>query len=127
MSLKHDIEQHPDFWSKEIVAALEDYKNGKSEKKLRKFVDREISENYYSELIKRYRIIHLINKDKRDRERARKIKDTLCSILALVILFGSMFITAGEIVVRDGKGSALVYVVLFLWAVKYAASSKQNK
>ena len=41
MSLKHDIAEYPEMWSKEIVAALEDYKNGKrnSKRKLRKFVN----------------------------------------------------------------------------------------
>jgi hypothetical protein len=57
MSLKHDIEEYPEMWSKEIVAVVEDLKNGKrnAKRKLRKFVNREISPYYYNELIERYK------------------------------------------------------------------------
>ena len=60
MSLKADIEQYPERWSKEIVAAVEDLKNGKwnAKRKLRKFVNREISQHYYNELIARYSSQH---------------------------------------------------------------------
>ena len=67
MSLKHDIEEYPEMWSKEIVAAVEDYKNGKwnSKRKLRKFVNREISEYYYNELIERHKGANKTQKEKK--------------------------------------------------------------
>lgn len=57
MSLKLDIEEYPEAWSKEIVAAVEDLKNGKrnAKRNLRKFVNREISQYYYEKLIDRYK------------------------------------------------------------------------
>ena len=56
MSLKADIEKYPNLWSKELVAVIEDLKKGKmgAKRKLRKFVNKEISEHYYNELIERY-------------------------------------------------------------------------
>ena len=57
MSLQFDIEEYPEMWSKELVAAVEDLKNGKrnAKRNLRKFVNREISPYYYTKLIERYK------------------------------------------------------------------------
>lgn len=129
MSLKRNPKFYPELQDKELLAALEDYKNGKKSaiKKLRKFVNHTISEQYYDLLIAEYRLVHNSNRIRNERKRAKKIKSVFCGIVACIVLFGSMLITVGEILVRDGKGVALVYVVLFLWAVTYATSSKQDK
>ena len=65
MSLKLDIEEYPEAWSKELVAVVNDLKKGKlfAKWKLRKFVNREISEYYYHELIYRYRKDSYVNSD----------------------------------------------------------------
>ena len=61
MSLKStkdiDIERHPELWSKEIVTAVENLKEGKlgAKRKLKKFVNREITYKYYEELVERYK------------------------------------------------------------------------
>ena len=125
MSLKHDIEMYPEMWSKEIVTAVEDYKNGKrnSKRKLRKFVNREISEHYYNVLVERYAFSHRMNRAKTERERKQKIKEVFCMALSFVVLLGSMATTLGEIVVRGEKGAALVYIVLWFWAIEYAIGS----
>ena len=121
MSLKHDIEEYPEMWSKEIVAAVEDYKNGKrnSKKKLRKFVNREISEYYYNELIERYSTFHRINKDKKDRELSRKIK----SVLSVAILWISMLCGLVYVIEQHGKSAAVWYISLWIWAFSYALSN----
>jgi len=60
MSLKNtndiDIERHPELWSKEIVTAVNNLRKGKlgAKRKLKKFVSREITYEYYAELIERY-------------------------------------------------------------------------
>lgn len=128
MSLKHDIEEYPDMWSKEIVAALENYKNGEinSKRKLRKFVNREISEHYYNVLIERHAFEHRINKAKKERERSQRRKDVLFSILSFIILFGSMATTLGEIVVRYGKGIAFIYFFLWICAIDYVVEKDKK-
>lgn len=54
--LKWEIGKHPFLYSKELIATVEDLKNGKwgAKRKLRKFVNREISEHYYNMLIEEY-------------------------------------------------------------------------
>lgn len=121
-SLNISIEEHPYVYPQELIDALEDYKNGKRNAKRRmyKYVNKKISEKYYNELIEKYGFFHRMNKAKLERKRKQKIKEALCVPLALIVLFGSMLITLGEIVVRDGKGPALVYIVLWFWALDYA-------
>ena len=131
MELEFDIEEYPEEWSKEIVKALEDYKNGEknSEKELRKFVNREISEYYYNELIERYGGIHRINKDKKERERLRNIKRRLCIAASIIILLSSMAETLGVIVLKYGEGIAFWYLLLWLWACHFISedSSEENR
>lgn len=128
MSLKHDIEEYPNMWSKEIVAALENYKNGElnSKRKLRKFVNREISEHYYNVLIERHAFEHRINKAKKERERSQRRKDVLWSIVSIIVLFGSMAITLGEIVVSYGKGIAVIYFFLWICAINYITEKDEK-
>ena len=128
MSLKRNPNFYPELQDKELLAALEDYKNGKKSaiKKLRKFVNHTISEQYYDLLIAEHRLVHNSNRIRNERKRAKKIKSVFCSISACIILFGSMLITLGEVISRAGIGFALVYVVLFLWAVSFAASRKKD-
>ena len=122
MSLKHDIEKYPEMWSKEIVAALKEYKNGKrnSKRKLRKFVGREISQHYYNELIERHGFSHRMNQAKNERKRLQKIKHTLYSVAAFIILFSSMAYTLSFILSEYDKSGAILYFFLWLWAIDYA-------
>lgn len=125
MSLKLDIEEYPWEWSKELVAAVENYKNGErnSEKKLRKFVNREISEHYCNELIQRYAAFHRINKERKERESSQKIKGVLCDIVVSLVLLDSMACALAEHM-RYGKGFAVLYFFLWLWSVDYAISQR---
>ena len=122
MSLKHDIEEYPNMWSKEIVAALENYKNGEinSKKKLRKFVNREISEHYYNVLIERHAFAHRLNKAKKERERSKKIRRVLCSIFAIAVLMSATESALDYLIVKYSEESAVLYFFLYLWAIFYA-------
>lgn len=128
MSLKHDIEEYPEMWSKEIVAALEDYKNGKrnSKRKLRKFVNREISEYYYNELIKRYAFFHRTNRAKRDRTRTRKIKSVLCIVIAIAVMLSATESALEYLLVTYGEECAILYFFLYIWAIFYAFAYNPN-
>ena len=128
MSLKHDIAEYPEMWSKEIVAALEDYKNGKrnSKRKLRKFVNREISEHYYNELIERYAFFHRMNKAKRERKQSRKIKIVLCIILAISILLSALESALDYLLITYEAEFAVLYFFLYLWAIFYAFAYDPN-
>lgn len=119
MSLKHDIEEYPEFWSKELVAALKDYKNGEwnSKRKLRKFVNREISEHYYNELIERHGFSYRINKERQDRKRSKKIKKTLWGIGAFWILLESFLLTWGYVINRYEKTGGFWYLFLYIFAI----------
>ena len=57
-----------------------------------------------------------ITKNEKDKERKQKIKNTCSGVIALIVLFASMLSTLGDLVVKYGKGSALWYLVLWLWA-----------
>ena len=129
MSLKHDIAEYPEMWSKEIVAALDDYKNGKwnSKRKLRKFVNREISEHYYNELIERYAFFHRTNQAKRERERSRKIKRVLCIVVSIVTMFFSGLCTLVYLVEEYGEGIAFWYVLLSLFSFSYITSASSEE
>lgn len=63
--------------------------------------------------------IHRINEDKKDREISRKIK----SVLSVVILFVSMLCGLVCVIEQYGKGVALLYIFLWLWAISYALSN----
>lgn len=117
MSLKFDIDEHPYMWSEKIVSAVEDYKNGEinSKRKLRKFVDREISEYYYNELIERHRVCHLINKEKRERARTQKVKE----IFASIIILASWLCTIVYLIEHKHGHLAFWYFLLFFWAIDY--------
>lgn len=129
MSLKFDIEEFPEKWNKEIVAAVEDYKNGKrnAKRKLRKFVNREISEHGYNELLLRYSDLYRKSKNIRYEEQAKKIKDVFLSSASLLVLFGSMSSALGDLIVRHGKGSAVLYFFLWLWSLNYAVSTDSKE
>ena len=118
---KEDLEKLPVAWSKELVISVTDYIDGKknSKKRLREFVNREISENYYNQLIERYGGIHRINKDKRERELKRKIKNGICITASIIILLTSLAETLGNIVVRYGNTHALLFFFLWFGAVFY--------
>lgn len=126
MEFEFDIEEYPEEWSKEIVKALEDYKNGErnSEKELRKFVNREISEYYYNELIERYGSFHRINKEKKERERIRKIKRGFCITASIIILISSLLCTLAYLIERDEESSAVWFFFLWIFAFGYIASYK---
>lgn len=124
MSHKYDIEEHPEMWSKEIVAAVENYINGKWNAKriLRKFVNHEISQSYYNELIERHSFSHHINKEKRN----RKISENIKAILAVIILFHSMSCGLAYILEQYGKSGAFWYFFLWFWAFDYALRRKKQ-
>lgn len=124
MNLKHDIEKYPNMWRKEIVDALENYKNGEisSKRKLRKFV----SEYYYNELVKRYDYMYRINKAKKDRERSKKIKSVLCIIFAIAVLISSTESSLDYLIVKYSAESAVLYFFLYLWAIFYAFATDPN-
>lgn len=128
MSLKYDIEEYPEMWSNEIVAAVEDYKNGKwnSERKLRKFVNREISEYYYNELIQRYSFFHRMNRAKLERMRSQKINRALCIILAIVVMLSSTESSLDYLLATYGEESVVCYFFLYVWAVFYAFAYDPN-
>ena len=128
MSLKHDIEEYPEMWSKEIVSAVEDYKNGKrnSERKLRKFVNREISEYYYNELIERYAFFHRMNQAKQERERTRKIKSVLCVVLAISVLLSALESALDYLLIKYEAEFSVLYFFLYVWAIFYAFEYDPN-
>ena len=119
MSLKYDIEECPWAWSKELVAAVEDYKNGKrnSKKKIRKFVKREISEHYYNELIKMYDFVYSLNRARRDEELSQKIKDVLSGI----VMFVSMLCTICYLIEQNVGFLAFWYFLVYVWATFHSS------
>lgn len=124
MSLKLDITDYPELRSKELTIAIENYKDGKrnSKRRLRKFVNREISEHYYNELIEKYSFSHRVNRAKRDKE----IKNELYGVASFLILLGSMANTLAYVLEQHGKGMAVVYFFLWFWAINYASSSEKR-
>lgn len=127
MELEFDIEEYPEEWSEEIVKALEDYKNGEknSEKELRKFVNREISEYYYNKLIERHGNIHRINKYKKEQERSRNIKRGVCIAASFIILLSSMLCTLAYLIERGEKETAVCFFYLWIFAFGYIATYKE--
>lgn len=119
MSLKHDIEEYPEFWSKELVAALKDYKNGErnSKRKLRKFVNREISEHYYNELIERHSFSYRVNKAKQDRKRKWRVKKVILGIISFVVLLMSFLCTLKDMVLWYDEIGGFWYIILFFIAL----------
>lgn len=106
----------------ELLNAIDDAKKGKKKaiEKLAKYVeDGRLSREEFGPLIMHCRI----NKAKKDDERLQKIKDAFCGIASSLILLGSMATTLGEIVVRHGKGIAVPYLFLWLWAFEYVCST----
>lgn len=129
MSHDLDIEKHPEEWSKELAEAVENYKNGKrrSKRKLRKFVNSEINQYYYNELVERYSSLHNINKDKKEQEIFRKIKEWFCGGLAFWVLLEGFARSLIFVLSEYGKGLAVWYLILWFLALKYASSSKEAK
>ena len=129
MSLKLDIDEYPHAWSKELVDALQDYKNGErnSENNLRKFVNREISEHYYNVLIERHRTTHRINKDKRERKRKKKIKKVIWGIGSFVVLLISFSCTLGYMTSRYGKSGGFWYFFLFIFALGFIGQINEEE
>lgn len=118
--------------TKELLDAIEDYQNGKknSEKRLYKCVEKRIiSAEAYDNLIKKYADMHTINKNKNKTNVPQKITEILCSVAAVVVLFGSMLSTLGIVTTQNGKGAAVWYFFIWLWAFYYAVSkdSKTEK
>lgn len=123
---KEDLEKLPVAWSKELVKAVTDYMDGKkdSEKRLRELVNREISENYYNQLVERYGSIHRINKYKKEREHSRKIKRGFCIAASIIILSSSMLCTLAYLIERSEKATAVCFFFLWIFAFGYMASYK---
>ena len=122
MTLKGDIEEYPEMWSKEIVAAVEDYKNGKwnSKRKLRKFVNREISQYYYNELIKRYAFSHRTNRAKRDREVSGKVKKIISyTLFYLSVIIAICILVDAVVIVKNNFWVSISAGYLFLLAFSY--------
>jgi len=57
---------------------------------------------------------------KKHSERPKKIKNTFCSVVAVIILFVSMGSALQDLVVHYGKGIAVTYFLLWFWAFDYA-------
>lgn len=84
--------------------------------KLSEYVEKgSISTELYNKLITEYRL----NKDKKNREMARKIK----SLLSGVILFVSMMCGLLYVIEQYGKGTAVWYIFLWIWAFSFALSN----
>lgn len=128
MSLMLSIEEHPEEWSKEVVAALDDYKNGKrnSKRRLHKFVNREISEYYYNELIEKYAFFYRTNRAKRDRETKRKIKSVLCIITAIAVMLSATESALNYLLDTYDSEIAVLYLFLYIWAIFYAFTYDPN-
>ena len=110
----------------ELLNTIDDAKKGKQGaiEKLAKYVDDgKLSREEYIPFIMRCRR----NKTKKDDERLQKIKDVLCGTASSLILLGSMATTLGEIVVRHGKGIAVPYLFLWIWALSYACSASSKR
>ena len=110
----------------ELFDTIDDARKGKK-KAIKKLSEHHqkgyLSTEEYNKILTEYRI----NKDKKDRERSRKIKDVLCGVVAFFVLFGSFANTLGEIVVQHGKGIAFWYFFLWIWAFFYALSSSDDE
>lgn len=55
-----------------------------------------------------------------------KFKAVLCTVVAIVILFGSMGSTLGDLLTHYGKGIAICYFFLYFWAIFYAFEKDPN-
>ena len=102
----------------ELFDTIDDARKGKKKaiKKLNEYVQKgSISTQEYNKLMTAYRI----NKDKKDMELSRKIK----SVLSVVILFVSMLCGLVYVIEQHGKGTAVLYIFLWVWAISYALSS----
>lgn len=92
----------------------------RAEEQLRKPVeDGIISTNHYNKSTEKYSAIHRTNEGKKDRELSRKRK----SGLSVVILFISMLCGLVYVIEQYGKGVALLYIFLWLWAISYVLSN----
>ena len=113
MSLKLDIEKHPERWGKEIVAAVEDYKNGEinSKRKFRKIAKNKMSEYYCNELIERYASLHAFNAEQKKRERKLKFKRYITKFLAAVFWLGTFFYVAADVIIKHGVGIGVTYFI----------------
>lgn len=106
----------------ELLDAIEAFISGEknSEDKLYMlFEEGVITSSEYMSIIKKHRVVHLINKEKTERKNARKIKHMLCSIAACAILFASILCTLAYVVSNYDKSAGVWYLLLSLWAFYY--------
>lgn len=114
MSLKGkcmDIEEYPEMWSKEIIAAVENLKKGKrnSEKKLYKFVkDKTINKYTYKELIERHKDA---KKEKELYISGYPIKEWL-PVLQVILIIVSLAVIGNSIIIKNPFGVWLSVFVL---------------
>lgn len=95
-------------------------RNAISSNKLHEYVDKGIiTPEKYDELLEIYSITRP-DADKKDREKPRKRKKTLYSIVSVVILFVSMLCGLAYLIGQYGKGIAVLYIFLWVWAISYA-------
>lgn len=77
-----------------------------------------------NEIIEKYGTMIQATTEKKKTKKTQKIKNAICSITAVLVLFVSMLGALGYILERDGKGVAVLFVLLWLWAFHHV-SKKQ--
>jgi hypothetical protein len=110
----------------EFYDIIDDAKKGKKKALdiLSKYVEKGvISAEFYNELVTKYRI----NKMKKDKENLQKIKRTLCGIIAFVVLFSSLGYALSNLTQKNGKGIAVCYLLLWLWAFHKLLKNTEDK
>jgi cell shape-determining protein MreC len=67
-----------------------------------------------------------MNRAKLERKRSRKIKRTLCIVLAAVVMLSSTESSLDYLFATYGAESAVYYFFLYIWAVLYAFGYDPN-
>lgn len=121
MSLKGDIYLSSKTTT-ELLDTIEALQKGdeKAKNKLYEFVKKgAISIEEHEEIIREHFGIRSAKKEERKIALLRKTKETFCSVLSILVLFGSMLCTLVYVLSRYGKSEAFWFIPLYIWAFYY--------
>ena len=97
-------------------------RNAISNNNLSRYVeDGTISTEKYNELLKIYGVAHRANEERK--KKPKKVKDMVCSVLSVIVLFSSMLCSLPLIMKDYEKGGAVCYFFLWICAFGYVTSS----
>ena len=73
-----------------------------------------------------YLFYKAFHKDRKEKEKPRKIKELLFNVASLVVLFSSMLCGLAYLINSHGKSIGLWYLLLWFWAFMHISSSSDD-